>query len=66
VGSYGPGRRLIGLLLTGLVAVVAWFAVGRGVLDDINQSNERSGGGGPKSQRIVSAALQQCVSRYAR
>jgi hypothetical protein len=42
-------------VLTALVAVVAWFAVGRGVLDKINRSNERGGGGGPQSQRIVSA-----------
>jgi hypothetical protein len=48
-------RTLRGLLLTALVAAVAWFAVGRGILDDLNESNARSGGGGPQSQRIVNA-----------
>jgi hypothetical protein len=52
---YGPGRHLVGLLLTALVAAVAWFGFGRGILDQINRSNALSGGGGPRNERIVSA-----------
>jgi hypothetical protein len=48
-------RTLTGLGLTAIVAAVAWFAVGQGVLDKINESNARSGGGGPLNERIVSA-----------
>jgi hypothetical protein len=48
-------RTLTGLGLTAIVAAVAWFAVGQGVLDKINKSNARSGGGGPLNERIVSA-----------
>jgi hypothetical protein len=48
-------RTLSGLGLTAIVAAVAWFAVGQGVLDKINESNARSGGGGPLNERIVSA-----------
>ena len=50
---YGLGRRLLGLVLTAIVAAVAWFTVGQGTLDKINESNERSGGGGPQEKRIV-------------
>jgi hypothetical protein len=74
VRAYGPGRRLIGLGLTALVAVVAWFGFGRGILDEINKSNEISGGGGPQSRRIVSsgrltpvvAQLRRAVGSEAR
>jgi hypothetical protein len=48
-------RTLQGLALTAVVAAVAWFTVGQGVLDKINESNARSGGGGPQDQRVVSA-----------
>jgi hypothetical protein len=48
-------RTLTGLGLTAIVAAVAWLAVGQGVLDKINESNARSGGGGPLNERIVSA-----------
>lgn len=47
-------RTIVGLVLSGIVAVVAWFTVGQGVLDGINESNARSGGGGPQSERVVS------------
>jgi hypothetical protein len=48
-------RTLVGLALTAAVAAVAWFTVGQDVLDKVNESNARSGGGGPPEQRIVSA-----------
>jgi hypothetical protein len=48
-------RTLVGLGLTAIVAAVAWFTVGQGVVDKINDSNARSGGGGPLNERIVSA-----------
>jgi hypothetical protein len=48
-------RSLVGLALTAVIAAVAWFTVGQDVLDKVNESNARSGGGGPLSQRIVSA-----------
>jgi hypothetical protein len=48
-------RTLPGLVITAIVAVVAWFTVGQGVLDKINESNARSGGGGPQDQRVVSS-----------
>jgi hypothetical protein len=48
-------RTLIGLALSAVVAAVAWFTVGQDVLDKINDSNARSGGGGPLNERIVSA-----------
>jgi hypothetical protein len=48
-------RYLTGLVLTAAVAAVAWFTVGQGVRDKVNESNARSGGGGPPEQRIVSA-----------
>jgi hypothetical protein len=53
--GYGLGRRLVGLLLTAIVAAVAWFTVGHKILDKINESNAAAGGGGPFSQRIVAA-----------
>lgn len=49
-------RTLGGLALTAVVALVAWFTVGQGILDRINESNARSGGGGPQNQRTVSQA----------
>jgi hypothetical protein len=48
-------RSLVGLALTAIIAAVAWFTVGQDVLDKINDSNVRSGGGGPLNERIVSA-----------
>jgi hypothetical protein len=53
--GYGPGRALVGLALTAVVAAVAWFTVGQGTLDKINKSNARAGGGGPLNERIVAA-----------
>jgi hypothetical protein len=53
--GYGPGRTLIRLALTAIIAAVAWFTVGKSTLDKVNESNARSGGGGPLDQRIVSA-----------
>src|SRR5689334_11725717 len=47
-------RTLGGLALSAVIAVVAWFTVGQGILDKINESNARSGGGGPQSERTVS------------
>jgi hypothetical protein len=52
---YGLGRQLVGILLTAVVAAVAWFTVGHKVLDKINESNAAAGGGGPLEKRIVSA-----------
>jgi hypothetical protein len=48
-------RTLVGLALTAIIAAVAWFTVGQDTLDKINDSNARSGGGGPLEERIVSA-----------
>lgn len=48
-------RSLPGLVITLIVAVVAWFAFGHRIVDSIDQANERSGGGGPQAQRVVSA-----------
>jgi hypothetical protein len=47
-------RTLVGFALSAVIAVVAWFTVGQGILDKVNESNERSGGGGPQSERVVS------------
>jgi hypothetical protein len=47
-------RTIVGYLLAAIIAAVAWFTVGRGILDDLNASNARSGGGGPQSERVVS------------
>jgi hypothetical protein len=52
--SYRRANPLVGIALTAIVAAVAWFTVGQGVLDKINDSNERSGGGGPFDERTVS------------
>ena len=52
---YGPGRTLARLAITAAVAAVLWFTVGQSTLDKINKSNEHAGGGGPPSERIVSA-----------
>src|SRR4051794_32377809 len=49
-------RTIVGLALSAVIAVVAWFTVGQGILDKINDSNERSGGGGPQNERTVSEA----------
>src|SRR6059058_2180400 len=48
--GYGPGRILLRLALTAIVAAVAWFTVGKST-----DSNTRAGGGGPLNERIVSA-----------
>jgi hypothetical protein len=48
-------RSLVGLALTAAIAAVAWFTVGQDALDKVNESNARSGGGGPLNERIVSA-----------
>jgi hypothetical protein len=53
--GYGLGRYLLGLVVTAIVAVVGWFTVGRDVLNKVNESNARAGGGGPQSERIVNA-----------
>jgi hypothetical protein len=47
-------RTIVGYLLAAIIAAVAWFTVGQGILDDINASNARSGGGGPQGERVVS------------
>jgi hypothetical protein len=52
--SYRRGNPLLGIALTAIVAVVAWFAVGQGLVDKVNDSNARSGGGGPFDERTVS------------
>jgi hypothetical protein len=52
---YSPAGRLAGFLFTLIIAAVAWFTVGHKVLDKINESNARSGGGGPAEKRIVAA-----------
>ena len=54
--GYGPGRTLMGLAVTAVVAAIAWFTIGKSTLDDINRSNARAGGGGPPNERIVSAS----------
>ena len=51
---YRRGNPLVGIAVTAIVAAVAWFTVGQGVIDKVNESNERSGGGGPFDQRTVS------------
>jgi hypothetical protein len=51
---YGFGRSIVGLVLTAIVAAVAWFTIGQDTLDKLNKSNARSGGGGPLNERIVS------------
>jgi hypothetical protein len=72
--GYGLGGYLVGLVVTAIVAAVAWFTVGQDVLDKVNESNARSGGGGPQNERIVSprrfgplvAALRRKVGSGAR
>ena len=59
-------RTLGGLALSAIIAVVAWFTVGQGILDKINESNARSGGGGPQSERTVSQSqLAPIVKRLS-
>jgi hypothetical protein len=53
-GRYSPARRLVGALLTLIIAAVAWFTVGHKILDKVDESNARAGGGGPLNERIVS------------
>jgi hypothetical protein len=48
-------RTLFHLLTTAIILVAAWFTFGHRVLDKINESNARSGGGGPFNERIISA-----------
>jgi hypothetical protein len=50
-----PLGYLIGFALTAIVAVVGWLVFGQRILDSIDSSNARSGGGGPPGKRIVSA-----------
>ena len=52
--AYSPGGYLVGLVITAIIAAVAWFTVGQDILDRINESNTRSGGGGPQDERMVS------------
>jgi hypothetical protein len=52
---YSPLRQLVGFALTLIIAAVAWFTVGHKILDKVNESNARAGGGGPLNERIVSA-----------
>jgi hypothetical protein len=47
-------RTLVGYGLAAIIAAVAWFTVGQGILDKINESNAREGGGGPQDERVVS------------
>src|SRR5438067_954901 len=42
--GYGPGRMLVRLALTAIVAAIAWVTVGQSALDKINKSNARAGG----------------------
>lgn len=51
---YGPGRRILGSPTSLIVLAVVWFTFGHKVLDKINESNARAGGGGPLNERIVS------------
>jgi hypothetical protein len=55
VYGYSPLRRLVGFALTAIIAAVAWFAFGHKILDKVNESNVRGGGGGPLDKRIVAA-----------
>jgi hypothetical protein len=55
VYGYSPARQLVGFALTAVIAAVAWFTFGHKILDKINESNDRAGGGGPFDERIVSA-----------
>jgi hypothetical protein len=52
---YSPARQLLGFALTLIIAAIAWFTVGHKILDKVNESNARAGGGGPLNERIVSA-----------
>ena len=52
--GYSPGGYLVGLVITAVIGVVAWLTVGQDILDRVNESNARSGGGGPQDERIVS------------
>jgi hypothetical protein len=47
-------RTLVGFGLSAIIAVVAWFTVGQSILDKVDESNARSGGGGPQNERVVS------------
>jgi hypothetical protein len=74
VYRYSPARQLVGFALTLIIAAVAWFTVGHKILDKVNESNERAGGGGPLNERIVSerrfgpivATLKKTVGSEAR
>jgi len=59
-------RTVVGLALTAIVAAVAWFTIGQSTLDTINESNERSGGGGPQGERVVSESQFGPVVRKLR
>jgi hypothetical protein len=74
VYGYSPARQLVGFGITLIVAAIAWFTFGHKILDKINDSNARSGGGGPFNERIVStrrfapivATLRKTVGSEAR
>src|SRR4051812_22386055 len=53
LGRY-VGGRLIGLVITLLVAWVAWSRFGDDIRDRVDESNSRSAGGGPFEKRVVS------------
>jgi hypothetical protein len=53
LGRY-VGGRLVGLVVTLLVAWFAWTQFGDDIRDRVDESNARSGGGGPFEKRIVS------------
>jgi hypothetical protein len=55
VYGYSPARQLVGFALTAIIGAVAWFTFGHKILDKVNESNARAGGGGPFNERIVSA-----------
>jgi hypothetical protein len=48
------GGRLIGLVITLVIAWVAWNQFGDDIRDKIDESNARSAGGGPFEKRAVS------------
>jgi hypothetical protein len=45
-------QRLLGLLMTLVIGVAAWFLVGKNILDDLKDETAREEGGGPRSERI--------------
>jgi hypothetical protein len=47
-------RTIVWSALSLGLAAILWFTVGQGIRDKIDESNARSGGGGPQSERVVS------------